>query len=116
MTEIIDNTGTKKQWSPAPELITSLVSYEQDGAGENLYITKTQDIPDHFLADLADRRQASTNEQAGDFHMVASIPIAVVDHLLTHCGYDVMQEPVARTMRILRALDMSHFLATNKTI
>lgn len=116
MTDIIDNTGLKSQWTPEPELITSLVSFEQDADGKNLQIIKTQEIPDHFLADLADKRQESTNGRANDFYHVASVPIAVVDELLDRYNFDVMTAPVRETMAMLKRLDMDRFLATKKTI
>jgi hypothetical protein len=99
-----------------PQLINSLVSFEQDADGKNLYVSKTQEIPDSFLADLADKRLASTNTRANDFYQVASIPIAVVDDLLTNYGFDVMTAPVRETMRMLKKLELDRFLATQKRI
>lgn len=99
-----------------PQLINSLVSYDQDADGKNLYVTKSQEIPDDFLSDLADKRNASTNERANDFYHVASVPIAVVDHLLTNYGFDVMNAPVRETIAMLKRLELDHFLATQKRI
>jgi hypothetical protein len=99
-----------------PQLINSLVSFEQDADGRSLYVNETQEIPDSFLSDLADKRNASTNERANDFYQVASVPIAVVDHLLTHYGFDVMTAPVRETLAMLKRLELGHFLATQKRI
>lgn len=99
-----------------PKLINSLVSFDQDADGNNLYVNTTQEIPDDFLSDLADKRLASTNERANDFYHVASIPIAVVDHLLAHYNFDVMAAPVKDTLAMLKRLDLDAFLATNKSI
>ena len=82
-----------------PQLINSLISFDQDADGKTLYINNTQEIPDDFLRAQADKRLASTNERAGDFYEVAQIPIAVVDHLLAHYGFDVMTRPFAKPSR-----------------
>jgi hypothetical protein len=99
-----------------PQLINSLVSFDQDVDGKNLYINQTQEITDDFLQAQADKRLASTNERASDFYEVASIPIAVVDHLLTHYGFDVMTAPVRDTLRMLKQLELDQFLSTQKRI
>jgi hypothetical protein len=99
-----------------PQLINSLVSFDQDADGKCLFVNTAQEIPDDFLSDLADKRLASTNERATDFYQVASIPIAVVDHLLTHYNFDVMAAPVRETMRMLKRLELDQFLATKKRI
>ena len=99
-----------------PRLINPLVSFEQDAAGENLQIIKSQEIPDSFLQDLADRRLASTTERANDFYLAASIPIAVVDDLLTTYGFDVMNAPVRETMAMLKRRELDQFLATTKRL
>jgi hypothetical protein len=99
-----------------PQLINALVSFEQDADGKTLYVNKTQEIPDDFLRAQADKRLASTNERATDFYEVASIPIAVVDHLLTHYGFDVMTAPVRETLRMLKQLELDQFLSTQKRI
>ena len=97
-----------------PKLLNPLVSFEQDS--DSLQIIKHQEIPDSFLQDLADKRLASTNERANDFYHVASIPIGVVDHLLEHYNFDVMNAPVRETLAMLKRLDMDQFLATQKHI
>jgi hypothetical protein len=99
-----------------PQLINALVSFEQDADGKTLYVNQTQEIPDDFLRAQADKRLASTNERATDFYEVASIPIAVVDHLLTHYGFDVMTAPVRETLRMLKQLELDQFLSTQKRI
>ena len=99
-----------------PKLLNTLVSFDQDADGKTLYITKNQEVPDSFLADLADRRLASTNMRANDFYLAASIPIAVVEELLTNYGFDVMTAPISETMAMLRRRDLDQFIATQKRI
>lgn len=107
---------SKDTFYEEPKLLDTLVSFEQDGAGDTLYITKTQEIPDSFLQDLADRRLASTSAPANDFYLAASIPIAVVDDLLTTYGFDVMTAPVRETMAMLKRRELDQFLATTKRL
>jgi hypothetical protein len=99
-----------------PQLINSLISFDQDADGHNLYINNTQEIPDEFLRAQADKRLASTNERASDFYEVAQIPIAVVDHLLAHYGFDVMKAPIRETLAMLKRYELDVFLSTLKTI
>jgi hypothetical protein len=99
-----------------PKLINSLVSYDQDADGKNLYVNTSQEIPDEFLRAQADKRLASTNARASDFYEVASIPIAVVDHLLTHYGFDVMTAPVRDTLAMLKRYELDQFISTQKRI
>jgi hypothetical protein len=99
-----------------PQLINSLVSFEQDADGRSLYVNTTQEIPDSFLDDLADRRLASTNTRANDFYLAASIPIAVVEDLLTNYGFDVMTAPIRETMAMLKRRELDQFIATKKRI
>ena len=99
-----------------PRLITSLISFDQDADGNTLYVNQTQEIPDDFLRAQADKRLASTNARASDFYEVASIPIAVVDHLLEHYGFDVMTAPIRDTLRMLKQLELDQFLSTQKRI
>ena len=107
---------SEETYYPEPGLINPLVSFEQDVDGKNLQIINTQEIPDSFLQSLADKRIASTNTRANDFYHVASVPIAVVDHLLTHYGFDVMNAPVRETLAMLKRVELDHFIATQKRI
>lgn len=107
---------SEETYYPEPGLINPLVSFDQDADGKNLGITTTQEIPDSFLQDLADKRLASTNERANDFYHVASVPIAVVDHLLEHYNFDVMTAPVRETVAMLKRLELHQFIATQKRI
>jgi hypothetical protein len=99
-----------------PTVLDSLVSFDQNDADERLIIKRTQEIDDSFLRGLADERLASTNQRANDFYHVASVPVEVVDELMRRYGFDVMAAPVKETLRMLRRLDLDHFIATQKRI
>jgi hypothetical protein len=52
----------------------------------------------------------------GDFHLVASVPVIVVEELLRRYNFDVMREPVRETMKMLNKLHLDLFIQTNKSI
>jgi hypothetical protein len=107
---------SKETFFEEPQLINSLISFDQDADGKTLYIKNTQEIPDWFLAQQAEKRLASTNNRASDFYEVAEIPISVVDHLLAHYGFDVMTASVPESLKMLKRYEMDVFLSTMKTI
>jgi hypothetical protein len=107
---------SKETFYEQPKVLDGLVSFEQDADGKNLQIIRTQEIPDWYLAQLAEERLASTNNRAGDFHHVASIPVEVCEELKRRYGFDVFKEPVRATLAMLRRLDLDLFIATSKKI
>lgn len=94
--------------------VEATTSYSEDS--EHLIIRQEQEIPDWFLDDLADERQASTNIRAGEFHHVAAVPEATVLELKRKYNFDVLNEPVAETLKMLRRLSYDKFIATRKRI
>ena len=74
-----------------------------------------QYIPDSFLDGLKDSRNASSSAPAGDFHRVASVPVAVVEKWLRE-GFDIYKEPAAAVVKRLKAEELTAFLATTKRI
>lgn len=95
-------------------LMEAQTAYAEDS--DNLIIKQAQDIPDWFMQDLADERQASTNQRAGEFHHCAAIPEVIVLELKQRYGFDVLKEPVAESMKMLRRLHLDLFIATRKNI
>ena len=81
-----------------------------------LTIKQEQDIPTWFLDQLKDKRQASTNTRAGEFHHVAAIPEVIVLELKRRYQFDVLREPVRETLKMLNRLHLDLFIATNKRI
>ena len=77
----------------------------------------TQDIPDEFLTDLRDSRFASRNERMGNFHKVASLPVAVVEKWIAE-GFNVFDKNVTvpEILKRLSAESLTDFIATNRRI
>lgn len=107
---------SKETFYEQPTLLDGLVEFEQDADGKNLQITRSQEIPDWYLDQLAEKRLASTNERAGEFYHVASIPVEVCDELKRRYNFDVFKEPVRATLAMLKRLDLDKFIATQKRI
>jgi hypothetical protein len=80
-----------------------------------LAIRRDQYIPDSFLDDLRERREANERFNFDGFSHVASVPVYLVEDWQRN-GYDVYTSPVAETMRRLRQHELEQYLATRKTI
>lgn len=91
-------------------------SWHEDRSDHSLTVKQEQFIPGELLDWLAEQRQASTNERAGEFHLVASVPEVVVWELQRRYNFDVLNEPVRETLKMLRKLALDLFIATNKRI
>ena len=86
--------------------------------GENvdgLFVAKAQNITDEYLDGLKDARIASTSTPAGEYHRIASIPVALVEKWLNE-GFDVYKEGAKAILKRLRAEDLGAFITTNKSI
>lgn len=92
--------------------------YDYDGnvisSGGQHAVNYKQELPDDFIQNLRDEK-AESHRPAKDMHRVASIPVALADHWLRQ-GYDVMQEPVAKTLKKLREENLEDFITTSKDI
>lgn len=77
----------------------------------------TQDLPDSFLANLRERRDASRNTLTGNFHHVASIPVALAEKWKLE-GFDIFDKNVTipEILKRLNREDMQALIATSKTI
>jgi hypothetical protein len=82
--------------------------------GDDLAVKFTQEIPDHFIQDIQDRFTGK-NDATGDFLFVGSVPSAVADRWMRE-GYNVFEEPIAKTLAKLRAENMAKFIGTSKNI
>lgn len=78
-------------------------------------IHRHQEIPDAFLADLREARQASHFTALPDAWRVASIPAALAETWLRQ-GFDIYRESAAAICARLRAEDLHAFLATDRRI
>jgi hypothetical protein len=84
------------------------------GPGDELGVVYTQEIPDHFIQDIQDRFTGA-NDPTGNMLFVGSVPAAVADRWMRE-GYNVFEEPIAKTLAKLRAENMGKFIATSKQI
>lgn len=117
MTDIIDNTGKKSEWTPAPQLFDGLVDFTTDPDNRQLTgIVRRQEIPDFYI----DQNKAIKNETAegkiGDWMPVASIPIEVAQFMMDHLGYDVTREPFKKTVAMLKQHGLDDFVLTRRSL
>lgn len=78
----------------------------------NMVVRRDQEITSEFLDELKDHRMAS-KDRSKDFHRVASIPVAVVEHWLRN-GFDIYQADLKDIIKRLHDEDLTAFLATEK--
>lgn len=97
-----------------PTIIDKLVGFKSIPSG--LGITHTQYLPESFVSDLKRDKMDSLNTPTGDFYRVASIPVSVVEDLLKNHNFDVMREPAAATIKMLKKLHLDAFVTTNKRV
>lgn len=83
--------------------------------GKQLIVEHKQEIPQTFLDELKAIRNGSNARPMGDFHQVASIPVAVYEKWLRE-GYDASKEPIRNTVAKLKAESLEYFLTTDKRI
>lgn len=91
-------------------------SFEQNDGFGTLTIKRHQFIPDDFVAELKAGKMDSANKISGDMLKVMSIPVSVIEDLKRVYGFDAMEEPVRRTISLLKALGMDAFITTDKKI
>ena len=84
------------------------------GAGDELGVEYSQEIPDEFLQELQDRF-VGTSDPSGEFLCAAVIPTAVVDRWLRE-GFNVYEEPIAKSVARLRAENLTKFITTSKRL
>lgn len=82
--------------------------------GDDCGVKYTQDIPDHFIQDIQDRFTGA-NDPTGNFLFVGAVPAAVADRWMRE-GFNVFEEPVAKSLARLRTESMGKFIATSKRI
>jgi hypothetical protein len=79
-------------------------------------VRKDQHITDEFLDNLKEDRAAS-KAPAGEYHKVASIPVAVIEKWMRE-GFNIFDKNirVEEVVKRLRAEDLQAFIATDKRI
>lgn len=91
------------------------VGWRIDENVDGLYVHKAQQITDEYLDGLKDARIASTSAPAGEYHRIASIPVALVEKWLNE-GFDVYKESAKAILKRLRNEDLGAFITSNKSI
>lgn len=99
-----------------PQVLDTLVSFDEDRTTGELIIKREQEIDDDWLSEVRKQKVDSVNQKAGDFYHVASIPVEVVDELMRRYGFDVMTAPVRETLKMLQRYALDDFILTNKKI
>ena len=84
------------------------------GVGDELGVCYTQEIPDEFMQELNDRF-VGTNDPSGELLCVGVVPSAVADRWMRE-GFNVFEEPVAKSVARLKAESMDRFVLTSKRI
>jgi hypothetical protein len=117
MTDIIDNTGKKSEWTPEPQLIDGLVDFTEDTDGRNITgIVRKQEVPDDFIDFNRSVKNETAEGPVGDWMHVASIPIEVAQFMLDHLGYDVTREPFKKTVAMLKQHGLDDFVLTRRSL
>jgi ABC-type microcin C transport system permease subunit YejB len=99
-----------------PQVLDTMVSFDEDRTTNELIIKREQHIPDDWLSEVRKQKVDSANQKAGDFYHVASIPVEVVDELMRRYGFDVMTAPVRETLKMLQRYALDDFILTTKRI
>lgn len=99
-----------------PKVLDSLVAFDEDRSTGDLIITRTQDIPDNWLSEVARQKVDSKHTPAGDFYQVASVPVEVVDELYRRYGFDFMNAPARECLKMLDRYAFDNFITTSKRI
>jgi hypothetical protein len=89
------------------------IQVDFDENTEGLIIKKSQNISQEYIDSLKDARFESKNRRAGEYHRAASVPTVIVEKWLKE-GYDIFQEPVAKTLAKLKAENLDYFITTDK--
>lgn len=84
------------------------------GVGDELGVQYEQEITSEFLQDLQDRF-VGTRDPSGELLCAAAIPTAVVDRWMRE-GFNVFEEPIAKSVARLRLENMGKFITTSKRI
>ena len=63
-----------------------------------VFVKKEQNIPDEFIQTNKAQRIASSNEKMGNYHKLASIPVAVADKWMRE-GFNIYDGSVPRRRR-----------------
>ena len=86
-----------------------------EGPGDELGVHYTQEIPDEYLQQLDAAFVGANDRIGGDLMWVGSVPAATADRWMRE-GYNVFEEPIAKSLARLKAESMDRFVLTSKRI
>lgn len=98
------------------DLINQHITFKDDPDAA-LVIKREQPIPKSFLDRLKTERDENSNRPMGNFHRVASIPIAVVEKWQRE-GFDIHDKNIKASEIVarLKTENLEAFLTTTKRI
>ena len=97
-------------------LINPEIEFQND-SDNALVIKNQQQIPQSFLDRLKSDRDATSGNRMGDYHKVASIPVAVVEKWMRE-GFDIYDKNI-KVSEVISRLKREHldaFITTTKSI
>ncbi len=84
-------------------------------SGDDVFRKHTQNISQSFLDDLKDSRNASKDQNEGEFMKVASIPVIVVEQWMRE-GFNIYEATGQEIVKRLKDQNLDGFMATEKSI
>lgn len=92
------------------------VDFDQDRTNNDLIIKRHQYIPDSFISDLKAGKMDSLNRRSGEMQLMMSVPTSVIEDIKNTYGYDMMEEPMRRSIQLLKALHLDAFITSDKSL
>ncbi len=84
-------------------------------SGDDVIRKNTQNISQSFLDDLKDSRNASKDQQEGEYMRVASIPVIVAEQWMRE-GFNIYEASGQEIVKRLKEQNLDGFMATEKSI
>ena len=110
-------TDKPETTSNTPDFHDLSVKVQVSDDAKTLNVAKQQYIPDSFLKGLAEEREASKTNKMGEYHKVASIPVALVEKWKSE-GFDIFDKnnSLRDVLNRLQSQDFHQFIATSRKI
>jgi hypothetical protein len=97
------------------DIADKVVDFLEGDTDNPLVIKHTQDIPDYWLQAQADKRFASSQTKAKEWHEVCSVPVVVVEKWLRE-GFDIHKATAREIVKKLKSENLEAFLSTTKRV
>jgi hypothetical protein len=116
MSEFYEEPKPLEPKAAEPKVIDAQIDFHQDESENKLVIHRHQEIPDDWMQANRKQREDSMSRREGDWMPVASIPVEVAYAMKEVFGHDVWNEPFRKTIAVLKAHGLDHFILTNKQV